>query len=207
MDTRMNEDGLTNGGKAHMCGVPAVHNTSKTGSVHLCIICSLPVDAPQDTSPKKDYERHSHYHCWDQDQPPACGIPLEKHEQCCLCDLKKEASFTEKTLKEFRERFVSKEYKGVDPNVAVALRDYQNRIEQWLSTKLSEAYMTGSLDSADRMYERQKTIREQERTRILTLIERMKREKGAWMTARTQEFTEAQNEALTSLAAELTEQS
>lgn len=34
-----------------------------------------------------DYERnHSHYHCWHQDQPPACGIPLEKHKQCCLCD-------------------------------------------------------------------------------------------------------------------------
>jgi hypothetical protein len=27
----------------------------------------------------------SHYHCWHQ-TPPACGIPLEKHTQCCLCD-------------------------------------------------------------------------------------------------------------------------
>jgi len=34
-----------------------------------------------------DYEKScSHYHCWDQDQPPACGISLENHKQCCLCD-------------------------------------------------------------------------------------------------------------------------
>lgn len=35
-----------------------------------------------------NYERISHFHCWKQKQPSACGIPLEKHEQCCLCDLK-----------------------------------------------------------------------------------------------------------------------
>lgn len=35
-----------------------------------------------------NYERdYSHHHCWDQKQPPACGIPLDKHTQCCLCDL------------------------------------------------------------------------------------------------------------------------
>ena len=28
----------------------------------------------------------SHYHCWHQNQHPACGIPLENHKQCCLCD-------------------------------------------------------------------------------------------------------------------------
>jgi len=34
-----------------------------------------------------DYERnHSHYHCWKQSQPPACGQTLENHKQCCLCD-------------------------------------------------------------------------------------------------------------------------
>lgn len=33
-----------------------------------------------------DYGRnYSHYHCWDQ-KTPACGQPLEKHKQCCLCD-------------------------------------------------------------------------------------------------------------------------
>lgn len=34
-----------------------------------------------------DYDRNSsHYHCWHQNQPPACGIPLAEHSQCCLCD-------------------------------------------------------------------------------------------------------------------------
>ena len=33
-----------------------------------------------------DYaNNYSHYHCWNQTQPPACGIPLEKHTHCCLC--------------------------------------------------------------------------------------------------------------------------
>lgn len=36
---------------------------------------------------KEDYERNwSHTHCWNQEDPPACGISLEKHAQCCLCD-------------------------------------------------------------------------------------------------------------------------
>lgn len=37
----------------------------------------------------KTYETDfSHTHCWDQKQPSACGIPLEEHEQCCLCPKK-----------------------------------------------------------------------------------------------------------------------
>lgn len=41
-----------------------------------------------------NYERdHSHIHCWNQVHEfhqvlPDCGIPLEKHTQCCLCDVK-----------------------------------------------------------------------------------------------------------------------
>lgn len=34
-----------------------------------------------------NYDHHSHLHCWAQKQPSACGIPLEKHTQCCLCDI------------------------------------------------------------------------------------------------------------------------
>lgn len=50
-----------------------------------------------------DYERnHSHYHCWHQDQPPACGIPLEKHTQCCLCDTPFQE---EKTTTEWEKEF------------------------------------------------------------------------------------------------------
>lgn len=37
---------------------------------------------------KKNYEHVSHKHCWNQKGSPACGIPLERHTQCCLCDLK-----------------------------------------------------------------------------------------------------------------------
>lgn len=32
-----------------------------------------------------NYAAMSHSHCWDQDQPSACGIPLADHKQCCLC--------------------------------------------------------------------------------------------------------------------------
>jgi len=39
------------------------------------------------SSKSYNYSHISHSHCWDQ-QPSACGINLENHEQCCLCDLK-----------------------------------------------------------------------------------------------------------------------
>lgn len=32
---------------------------------------------------KIPYYQIDHYHCWDQEQPPACG--LDKHTHCCLC--------------------------------------------------------------------------------------------------------------------------
>lgn len=37
---------------------------------------------------EEKYAYLSHEHCWNQRQPSACSIPLEKHKQCCLCDLK-----------------------------------------------------------------------------------------------------------------------
>lgn len=44
-------------------------------------------DTPTTPVEPKTYERdYSHTHCWAQKQPPACGIPLDKHTQCCLCD-------------------------------------------------------------------------------------------------------------------------
>lgn len=30
----------------------------------------------------------SHYCCWEQDGPPACGQDLASHKQCCLCENK-----------------------------------------------------------------------------------------------------------------------
>lgn len=39
--------------------------------------------------PPNNYERNgSHIHCWNQGKSPACGIPLEKHTQCCLCEIR-----------------------------------------------------------------------------------------------------------------------
>lgn len=34
--------------------------------------------------PRKEYK--SHYCCWEQKQPPACGQELATHKQCCLCE-------------------------------------------------------------------------------------------------------------------------
>lgn len=36
--------------------------------------------------PKKPYYMTDHFHCWKQGKSPACGIPLEKHMVCCLCE-------------------------------------------------------------------------------------------------------------------------
>jgi len=36
-----------------------------------------------------NYAHHSHRHCFSYgDEQPPCGIKLEDHKQCCLCDLK-----------------------------------------------------------------------------------------------------------------------
>lgn len=35
-----------------------------------------------------NYAHHSHRHCFSYgDKQPPCGIKLEDHKQCCLCDL------------------------------------------------------------------------------------------------------------------------
>jgi len=49
---------------------------------------------------RKIYERVSHVHCWNQGTP-ACGQPLEKHKQCCLCDMPYEPK-----IEGWRENFI-----------------------------------------------------------------------------------------------------
>jgi hypothetical protein len=49
---------------------------------------------------KTDY---SHTHCWNQ-KTPACGIPLEKHTQCCLCDVKVEEKISKSDLLEWANK-------------------------------------------------------------------------------------------------------
>lgn len=40
-----------------------------------------------------NYSHHSHRHCFSYgDKQPPCGIKLEDHKQCCLCDLKMPSS-------------------------------------------------------------------------------------------------------------------
>lgn len=56
------------------------------------------------------YSHVSHVHCWNQvkeykQELPDCGIPLENHIQCCLCDLK---CPQEEWEKEFDEKFFNK---------------------------------------------------------------------------------------------------
>ncbi len=58
-----------------------------------CELCDKPMNLgnlPCQICPchtiKSNYNDYSHNHCWNQKQPSACGIPLEKHTQCCLCD-------------------------------------------------------------------------------------------------------------------------
>jgi len=58
-----------------------------------------------------NYNHLSHTHCWNNggnDGIPPCGIPMEKHEQCCLCDLKmpnKTHTDVEGIVEEFTEYF------------------------------------------------------------------------------------------------------
>jgi len=48
-----------------------------------------PVDVLVGFNPNFNYSHHSHRHCFSYgDKQPPCGIKLEDHKQCCLCDLK-----------------------------------------------------------------------------------------------------------------------
>lgn len=84
---------LSNGTKV---GPPKPEETTTNPSKKDCCSCNCHgMVLPQGeclpcchTDSTKKYSHISHSHCWDQTQPPACGIPLGRHEQCCLCDLK-----------------------------------------------------------------------------------------------------------------------
>lgn len=65
------------------CKAPMGYNTKKVGFI--CISCGKPCSTEQPKTYARDY---SHIHCFDQKGQPPCGIPLEKHTQCCLCDVK-----------------------------------------------------------------------------------------------------------------------
>lgn len=65
-------------------------NTCKVhdGKFIFCSNAGCKCHNPQEKG-EYNYERDgSHNHCWEQkgENKPACGQPLEKHKQCCLCD-------------------------------------------------------------------------------------------------------------------------
>lgn len=62
----------------------------------------------------KEYERRSHSHCWNQNGKPACGIPLGKHTQCCLCDLLTPTKTTEEEKIEYLKDLVIRNKAIVD---------------------------------------------------------------------------------------------
>ena len=75
------------------------------------------------------YHQRDHSHCWESENPP-CGIPLEKHAQCCLCDLR-----VPNTIEE-----LIKEIKGNIVGIVVA--------QGLLSTQISpEGYKTINTDA------------------------------------------------------------
>lgn len=86
------------------CKAPVkVETTTNTGRTFetilpVCTSCGKSCVVVED-----NYEHHSHIHCFDQKGTPPCGIPLHKHTQCCLCDIKYpiNASTVEDLRKEF----------------------------------------------------------------------------------------------------------
>ena len=78
-----------------------------------------------------NYERnYSHTHCWNNEQKnlggvPPCGIKVEKHTQCCLCDLK----YDTVKEKEFEpEEFIDHLKKGI-PELFEALDHYKEAMD------------------------------------------------------------------------------
>lgn len=80
----------------------------------MCGKCGLPIKAIP-VAVEKRYGYASHSHCWDQKQPSACGIPLEEHEQCCLCDMKppQPALWEENPTYQTAERLLEAIYSGL----------------------------------------------------------------------------------------------
>lgn len=68
--------------KSACCGAEIKPRTM-VESMGICSKCKM----VSDTVSVDNYERHSHTHCWNQISP-ACGQPIDKHTQCCLCSLK-----------------------------------------------------------------------------------------------------------------------
>lgn len=136
--------------------------------------------APQHTSPEKEHGRF-------------CSGTHESQE-CPTAP-----SFTEKTLEEFREKYGW--LNGIVENFGYRGVNWGNEIEQWLSTKLQEAFTEGYVDATKHELDQVPGIVKKEQERILALIESKKTEpyKRLGFTGETL----IREQLLTSLAAEL----
>lgn len=96
-------------------------------SIKHCVDTECDCHAPSDAG--VNYSHVSHTHCWEQtmfmvenDGKPACGIPLEKHTQCCLCDMKVPVE------KNYRESEIAKDLFQPPPTESWAERFDENNI-------------------------------------------------------------------------------
>lgn len=68
----------------------------------------------------------SHYHCWEQKQPPACGLKGE-HKRCCLCEEtnpSNEIKTVEDVVREFESVFPDSTGRHLYPTTMVECKDY-----------------------------------------------------------------------------------
>lgn len=151
------------------------------------ITIDMPEDTPGDEggsdevkimcAPEKNYERdHFHTHCWEQkgDNTPACGQPLEKHEQCCLCDTPAPEKKEEWKIK-FVEKFFVYKLGGKFPDHVGAEKEAVIFIQSLLEKERKIGKEEGYAEEGIKCYEHCEKTRQQERQRILYKIrERIK---------------------------------
>lgn len=108
-----------------------------------------------------NYNHISHVHCWDNKDNP-CGIPLEKHTRCCLCDMQyamspgcisnksKEMSSLktlQEQLEEFDEKFTMEFVIGdrcsdfVEKGVPTKWHLNNKRLENWIKPLLISSHI------------------------------------------------------------------
>lgn len=66
------------------------------------------------TSKGEPYRQRDHSHCWAQGKEPACGIPIERHTVCCLCELPRHSRVEEDREDEILDRIASERDSGVE---------------------------------------------------------------------------------------------
>lgn len=102
-----------------------------------------------------DYERYSHEHCWNNERKnlggvPPCGIKIENHKQCCLCDVK-----SPQPESSWEERFKNRYEKSEIYNPVYA-DWFPDDVIKFISIEISEAEKRGfnlALEEAEKKIE------------------------------------------------------